>query len=309
MRHRDDLAAEQFIVASRYLLAQRDFLGEDGQLFDQHRRLNGIEARIHADADIEIFGFMRVIHRRRVGRRGTAVNTEGNQTLQQGVVIGHHRAAVAVATERFGRIEAGGRGHAPFQRLMVGDSAAEPLCRITDQMDAVFFGDDRQGRIIGWLAEQVYRDNGGGLEPTFLDHRFDGGFQLYRIDIVGIGLDIDKHRLGASHRHDFGGGDEGECRHEHRIPFTNAQTQQDQFDGVGAVGAAEGMLRAGEFRQVGFECPDFRAHDIGAMLDDLEDGVLNLRADTFALDAEVDKRNSHGSKPSTVAPSSASHAL
>ncbi len=158
----------------------------------------------------------------------------------------------------------------------------------------MLFGDGRQGRIVRRLAEQVDGDDGGGLQPAFLFHRFNGVVELGRINIIGVGLDVDEDRLGARHRHHFGGGDEGEGRHENGVPLANAETQQDQFDGVGAIGAGQAMGAAGEFRHVGFEGPDLRTHDIGAVVDHLQHRAFDGGADARLLGAEIDERDGHG---------------
>ena len=108
-RRLDDVA-EAFGIAFADALARHHLVFEDGQLLEQDRRLDRVEAGIQADMDIVVL------------RLALAVEGEGAELCGEGIVIGEHRAAVAVAAERLGRIEAG-RGdkaeraaHAPVGR-------------------------------------------------------------------------------------------------------------------------------------------------------------------------------------------------
>ena len=83
-----------------------------------------------------------------------------------------------------------------------------------------------------------------GCQPSFaLDH-VDRRFEAGDVDIVGVGIDVDEHRLGLGQRHHFGGRGEGEARHEHRIARSDAGGVERQQQRVGAVGAGDGVLDA-----------------------------------------------------------------
>ncbi len=105
-------------------------------------------------------------------------------------------------------------------------------------------GGDRD--VVGRLAEEVDGDDGARLELALLLHRDDGGLEAGGVHVVGVGQDIDEDRAGADERHDFGAGDEGEAGHEHRVARPDVPGAQRDQQGVGAVGAGERVLRAGE---------------------------------------------------------------
>ena len=69
----------------------------------------------------------RMIHQDDRTRHRLAVHTHGIHPLPQGFVVGQHRPAIAVATERLGREEAGGGHVRPVDRVMTGERAAEAL--------------------------------------------------------------------------------------------------------------------------------------------------------------------------------------
>ncbi len=94
-------------IARRDARARRDLVGEDLQLLDQHRGLDGVEAAVQADADAIVFA------------AALAMHAQAPQDLRELVVVGEDRAAVAIAAERLGREEAGAGGVAsvPILRL------------------------------------------------------------------------------------------------------------------------------------------------------------------------------------------------
>src|SRR6185312_2353715 len=98
-RHGRDVA-QALGVAPGDHLPGLDLLGEYLELLAQHRGLDGIEPRGQPDADIVVFVAALTVH------------PEAAQRVGDAIVVGQHRAAVAVAAERLGREEAGA-GHLP----------------------------------------------------------------------------------------------------------------------------------------------------------------------------------------------------
>ena len=64
---------------------------------------------------------------------------------------------------------------------------------------------------------------------------------------------------------------------------------QRQAQGIGAVGAAEHMLGAAEFRQLALELGDFGTEDKAAVIDDPPDRLVHPRPDMAPLGAEIDE--------------------
>ena len=175
------------------------------------------------------------------------------------VVVGEHRAAVAIAAERLGRVEAGAGDRAERTAFASAQRAADRLRRILDHQQSFRFGDPSDRLIVGAEPEQIDGDDRFRLQPSFaLDH-VDRRFEAGDIDIVGVGIDVDEHRLGLGQRHHLGGRGEGEARHEDRIARPDAGRIERQQQRVGAVGAGNGVPDADIGGDLALELGDFRA--------------------------------------------------
>src|SRR5262249_45895113 len=133
-----------------------DFVWEDFQLFDQDRRLDRIEPRRKADADVVIFVAPLPVH---------AQAAEG---VGKALVVCHHGTAVAIAAERFGGKKTGGRRLAERAQAAVVAGCAKTLsCIVEDQK--VF--SPRRGldsAMIRRQPEQIHWNNRLWLETGFL---------------------------------------------------------------------------------------------------------------------------------------------
>src|SRR4029079_13967989 len=89
--------AEPFGVTSGNPVAGIDFVGEDFELFNQDRRLDRVESRSETDPDIVVFITPLPMH------------TQAAEGFGKTVIVGHHCAAVAVATEWLAGEKTGGR--------------------------------------------------------------------------------------------------------------------------------------------------------------------------------------------------------
>jgi hypothetical protein len=110
--------------------------------------------------------------------------------------------------------------------------------------------------------------------------RLDGGLQFGGIDVVGPGIDVHEDRGGAEEADHFGRGDEGKGGGEDRIARANAVSHERHKEGVGARGAADGMLCAHVGGKLLFELFDFRPHDVIAMCQNLLDICIQLFFDS-----------------------------
>jgi hypothetical protein len=150
--------------------------------------------------------------------------------------------------------------------------------------------------IVGGLAEQIDGDDRAGDQLSLGLDRLDRGFQLHRIKVVGVLADVDEHRGGAQPRDHLARGREGEAGAEHRIARPDAPGHQRQHQGLGAVGAGDGVPRARERRQLLLERLDLGAHHIGAVGQHLGDGGVDPGLDPPLLGGEVDKGDGHEEK-------------
>lgn len=275
-------------------VAQGDLFGEQLELLDQHRRLDGIQPRVHADAHVQVLGVVVEGAAGDVARHGLAMHPQAVEQLGQGGVIGQDRPAVAVAAQRLGRKEAGGDDVGPMAGMVAVQGATEPLRTVGDQLEAVFPGHRRDGRIVGGLAEQVDGNDHLGRQLTLGLHRLDGGVELDRIEIVGVRQHVDEHRRGARPGHDFARRREGEARAEDRVARPDPPGPQRQGDGVCAVGARHAVPGPGERGQFGLKLTHLRPHHIGAVIEHPGDGRVQLRTNPALLGGEVDESDAHG---------------
>ena len=126
------------------------------------------------------------------------------KTSAMRVVVGHHRAAVAVAAERLGRKEAGRGGMAEGAEPAVVECRAECLRGIVENKQAFRFGSGGDRSMVRRQAEQIDRDDRLRREPCAFCRR-NSACDSVRVDIEGSGVDIDKNRRRADQRRHFGG--------------------------------------------------------------------------------------------------------
>ena len=262
---------EQAVVVGGDLLAQLNLLGQDLELGQQDGRLQGVEAAIHAHADVVVAAVL-------------AVAGDLADDLGELVVVGEDGAAVAIAAERLAGEEAGAGDGAEVARHAALVAGAEALRSVFDDRDAKFGGDGVDGVEVGALAVQAHRDDGAGLGR-------DGGFEQRRVEIVGARVDVDIHRLGAKHGDGFGGGDVGEARGDDLIAVGHADRHLGDLQGVGAVGAGDAVLGADKGGELFFQLGHFGAEDVLAVGQHALDAGVDLVLDAGLLGFEVAEFN------------------
>jgi hypothetical protein len=117
----------------------------------------------------------------------------------------------------------------------------------------------------------------------------NGLFQFLRVDVVGLGIDIDEDRCGAEEADDLRRGDEGEGRGENGIAGTYIVCHQGHKEGVGAGGAADGVFHADIGSQFLLQFLHFRSHDVIAMGEDPLHTFIQLFFDSFLLCFKINK--------------------
>ena len=258
---------EQAVVVGGDLLAELNLLGEDLELGQQDGGLQGVEAAIHAHADVVVAAVL-------------AVAGDLADDLGELVVVGEYGAAVAIAAERLAGEEAGAGDGAEVARHAALVARAEALCSVFDDRDAVLGGDGVDGVEVGALAVQAHRDDRLGLGR-------DGGFEQRRVEIVGARVDVYIHRLGAEHGDGFGGGDVGEARGDDLVAVGYAHRHLGDLQGVGAVGAGDAVLGADEGGELFFQLGHFGAEDVLAVGQHALDAGVDLVFDAGLLGFEV----------------------
>lgn len=213
------------------------------------------------------------------------MDAKGADEVVDRIVIREHRAAVAVAAERLCGEERGGGDAPEGTRLFPVIFRAEALRRVLDEGEAVFLADRDDRVIVAGIAENVHgHDRLGGVLPLGQDG-MDLPLQTLRTEGVGIGRDVAEHAHRAEHGGGLRGGDEGHVGGKHRVPLPHAQRHEGKLERVGAVGAGDAVLAAGEGGKLGLQLLDIFAADERGGAEDilhidvdlaLEGGVLGF---------------------------------
>ena len=222
-RRRLNDVAEAGVVTVRQPVARCDFAVEGGQLAEQHGGLQTVEPGVEADP---LDG---------VSNAALAVHADRTQQRRHLRIVGEDRAAVAVATERFGRVETGRRDRCKRADLPVAAPGAETLRGICDQAQPFGFGDLAQRFVVCRQAEQVDGQDDPRCQVAFRPHPGDAPDQIRRIHVERCFFNIDEDRRRAEQQSHLGGCGEGEARHEYRIARPDAQRHQRRHERVGTA--------------------------------------------------------------------------
>jgi hypothetical protein len=206
---------------------------QPAQLREQHDGLQGVEARVEADAHVLVLD-------------RAAVCAEQANRLGQTVVIGGDGARVTVSAEVLARVEAG-TGHVPPR-------ARRPLvtCRslrlrgVLHHCDATSLESRSQQLERGELAVEVDPDHRPGP-------RREGVVDAWHVDQQCVVVDIREHRVRAGPDHGLRGGDERVGRHDDLVTRADREGAQAQFEGVRAVADADAVTGPGELRVLPLE--------------------------------------------------------
>ena len=246
----DDFGAgQQVVVTRRSRPALLGPLFEMRQLGAQDRRLQRIQPRAPAQLHVLVLADPAVV----------AQPADARQ--QRGIAPGDH-AAVAVAAQVLAGIEAEAR--------QIAQAAAAPavmlgrvrLRRVLDHPQAVPPGDGQDRVHVGRLAVEMHRHDGPRARR---DRRLDLG----RIQVVGIGRNVDKHRRRAGLVDRLGGRVEGERGCDHLIARADAARQERQVQRRSARSDPDRGLGADKAGESLLERSDLRPHD--------EAGALHTR--------------------------------
>ena len=124
--------------------------------------------------------------------------------------------------------------------------------------------------------------------------RRDRRFDLRRVDVVGIGLDVDENRFGAGSPDRAGGGEERVRRRDHLIAGADTASHQRQEQRIRSRGAADTASHAAILGQLGLERFHFRAHHEHLALEEPKDHGLDFVADRLILRLQVEGRHGDG---------------
>jgi hypothetical protein len=232
----------------------------------EERGLELVEARVVAD-EVELLLVARAVER------------EHAHAIGKICVARRDEAAVTKAEEVLRRIEAVGRDDAP----LCNSRRTEGLRCVLDHRQAELHQVVHRSR----TAEQVHgHDRASPVGDLCGD--------VLGIDIERHRVDIGEHRGRAAARNRLGRRIEGEGGADHLVARADPHRVENDHDGIGAVGDADGLLHA----QVGggllLERPVVRPADELSALQNLSEKGLELRLQRSVLGVDVNERNRHG---------------
>lgn len=220
---------------------------EEGRAEDG--RLEFVESAIEAEEFVLVFGGLSVIAQRAAG---------GGEVW----VAGEDGTAVAESAEVFGGVEAGGGGEAGGAAGLVVVGGSDALGAVFEDADAMLLLDGAEMVEVEAMTEEV-----DGEEPAdvwSLCEDVAGELEVEQSGGVGIGEDGDA-----------AGADDGEGRGESAqwgcedvVALLQSGGAEGDFDGVHAIGGADGMRDLPCGGQFLFEAGDFPAEDVPARLAD-----------------------------------------
>ena len=234
------------------------------QLDQKNGCLNAVHARVHADADVV------------VAVAALTVDVIRVNELRPLIIVGEHRAAVAIAAHGFGGEERSGGNVTESAGLLVADAPTEALSTVFQHVQTVLISQFADGFEVSGETEQVDGNDDARLEFSSLHGLLDFALKVSDIHIKGILVNINEDRCRALHGNDFRRGKEGETGHEHGIARFHVPSLQSQKEGIGAAVAGDAVLCADILGESSFHLLDFRSHDVGRRSDHVEDSFVHF---------------------------------
>ena len=109
-----------------------------------------------------------------------------------------------------------------------------------------------------------------------LGGRGDGRLHLLKIDQIGVGINIHKHRLGANSTDGFSCGKKAERSGDDLITRAHAQAPEGQDQCIGAAIAAHSVLAAAESGESLLKALDNRPTDVLTAAQDIKYGLFEV---------------------------------
>ena len=296
--HRRAAGLDQLAIA----LAQRNAAGDlpvKARQFGQHHRaLQGVHAAAHAHPGVVV-------------ARALAMHPDLARRLGDCPVAGEQRTAIAIAAQGLAGEEAGAGDAAEVAALVAQPAAGPPqgglarlggrpggqdrggpevagakaLRRVFDHHQPVAQRDGVDGRHVGHLAVEADRHDGPRA-------RRDRGLDQGRIDIAGIGLDIDIHRLAAQQHDHLGGGGKGEGRGDDLVTGLQGYGHQRDQQRVAATGHRHAVRRTAVGGQGRFHLGHLGPHDVLAVVQHALDAAVDVGLERGVLRPQVGELHS-----------------
>ena len=232
---------QQFVVAPGRGLPAANPAFDVRQFHAQNGGVYGVQAGIPAKLSMVILWFH-------------AVDAQAGDALGPVGIVGRDHAAVAEGAQRLGRVVAEAGQRPECTALLAAILRPERLSRVLDHVQTVPAGDPVDGVHVRTLAEQVNRHDRSRARRDF---RFD----LLRINVECVGVDVGEDRRGPEPADGAGGGEKGERRHDDFVARPDLQGVQRQQQGIGAGRAADGVRGPAIGGHLALQGRDLRAQD------------------------------------------------
>ena len=138
----------------------------------------------------------------------------------------------------------------------------------------------------GHLPEQIDGDDRLGLVAHGRPNRVRGDIERARID-------VDEHGAGPDVVDGACGREEREGRRDDLVARTDVERTQRQQEGIGTIGAADGVLDVRQSRHAALQLRHRIAEDERLLIHDVHDRGHDFVADRGVLRLEIEKRNGH----------------
>ncbi len=262
-------AGQRLRVPRRQRTPPCHFPVEPLELREHHGALQRVHAAPDADSRVHVAAAL-------------AMRTDLAAGLGQRVVVGEDGTAVAIAAERLAREKAGAAERAQVAALAGSEAGAEALRRILDDGQAVPLGDGIDRVHVRALAVKAHRKNGSRARR---DRRFD----LRRVDVEGVLLDVDEDRLAAEQGDHFGRSGKREGRGDHFIAGPKLERHQADQQRLGAAGHGDAVPRADASGKTLLELADFGPQDVLPVIEHTLDSCVDARLERLILALQVDE--------------------
>ena len=237
------------------------------QLHAQDRRLQLVQAAVGAARLMSIAADLPVV-------------AQLAQFFRQRVIIGDHRAAIAIRAHIFGRIKAERAQLADRPDLALPIQRAVSLGAIFNQQQIVSLRQSQQRIHIRSPAIQMHSDN-RACAPG------DGCARRIGAQGESLGFDISQYGRSAS-RFDSGHGGQRRMRHgDDFVARADSARPQRQLDGIGAGGDADCVADAVIRRELALECFYLGTEDVPATIGGAQQGGIDFLSEQVVQRLEL----------------------
>lgn len=261
-------------IAGSDAVAGLDLLGEARPFCEHDGGLERVEAAVHSDEVMEVAA-------------DAAVGADGAHFCREFVVVCEERAALAVASERLGGVEARAGDGGDIAAFATVARRAEALGGIFDDSDAVPFCDGIDGVVVRHLTKEAHGEEGFG-------GRRDRSLDTVHSDIEIQRVDIHEDRFRADLQDNFRSADPGEGNGEHLVAGADLKGTEGDLEAVSATGHGDRVLAGEVIGKGGFEFLDLGAHDEAAVFKNGSDAIQDIRLEFFVLGFEIDEIHESG---------------